>query len=86
MKNWQEFFKKNDGNQFPHNNLVIFFFKYIYKIKKIKEKHGFGVVLNTSFNLHGRTNVLRPEDAIVDFLDCNLDQLYINGYKVIKKI
>ena len=21
-----------------------------------------------------------------DFLDCNLDQLYINGYKVIKKI
>ena len=55
-------------------------------LKKIKEKHGFGVVLNTSFNLHGRTNVLRPEDAIVDFLDCNLDQLYINGYKVIKKI
>ena len=28
----------------------------------------------------------RPEDAIIDFLDCNLDQLYINGYKVIKKI
>jgi len=55
-------------------------------LKKIKEKHSFGVVLNTSFNLHGRTNVLRPEDAIVDFLDCNLDQLYINGYKVIKKI
>tara|TARA_B100000787_G_scaffold106577_1_gene79088 strand:+ start:1020 stop:1178 length:159 start_codon:yes stop_codon:yes gene_type:complete len=50
------------------------------------EKHNFGVVLNTSFNLHGRTNVLRPEDAIIDFLDCNLDQLYINGYKVIKKI
>lgn len=55
-------------------------------LKKIKEKHNFGVVLNTSFNLHGRTNVLRPEDAIIDFLDCNLDQLYINGYKVIKKI
>lgn len=34
MNNWQEFFKKNDGNQFPHNNLVIFFYNYIYKIKK----------------------------------------------------
>ncbi len=55
-------------------------------LKKIKEKHDFGVILNTSFNLHGRTNVLRPEDAIIDFLDCNLDQLYINGYKVMKKI
>ena len=54
-------------------------------LKKIKEKHNFGVVLNTSFNLHGRTNVLRPEDAIIDFLDCNLDQLYINNYKVTKK-
>ena len=55
-------------------------------LKKIKEKHQFGVILNTSFNLHGRTNVLKPEDAIIDFLDCNLDHLYINGYKVIKKI
>ena len=54
-------------------------------LKKIKEIHGYGVILNTSFNLHGRTNVLRPKDAIIDFLDCNLDQLYINGYKVLKK-
>lgn len=55
-------------------------------LKKIKEKHNYGVLLNTSFNLHGRTNVLRPEDAIVDFLDCNLDELYINRYKVTKKL
>ena len=54
-------------------------------LKKIKEKYDFGVILNTSFNLHGRTNVLRPEDAIKDFLDCNLDEVYINGYKVKKK-
>ena len=55
-------------------------------LKNIKEKHKYGVILNTSFNLHGRTNVLRPEDALIDFLDCNLDELYINGYKVEKKI
>jgi len=61
-----------------------YFFWFL--LKKIKEIHGYGVILNTSFNLHGRTNVLRPKDAIIDFLDCNLDQLYINGYKVIKKI
>ena len=59
----------------------------LYKLlKKIKEKYNYGVVLNTSFNLHGRVNVLRPEDAVTDFLDCNLDQLYINSYKVTKKI
>ena len=44
------------------------------------------MILNTSFNLHGRTNVLRPQDAITDFLDCNLDELYINGYKVEKRL
>ncbi len=61
-------------------------FLFYNLLKKIKEKNKYGVVLNTSFNLHGRTNVLRPEDAITDFLDCNLDQLYINGYKVTKKL
>ena len=69
--------------QFVNENSNPFFW---ILLKKIKEKHNFGVLLNTSFNLHGRTNVLRPEDAIVDFLDCNLDQLYINGYKITKKL
>ena len=59
---------------------------FIFSIlKKIKEKFKYGVILNTSFNLHGRTNVLTPKDAIVDFIDCNLDELYINGFKVTKK-
>ena len=25
-----------------------------------------------------------PEDAIVDYIDCNIDELYIEGYRVIK--
>ena len=41
------------------------------------------MILNTSFNLHGE-QCSRPQDAITDFLDCNLDELYINGYKVEK--
>lgn len=59
---------------------------FIYQLlKKVKEKFKYGVILNTSFNLHGRTNVLKPEDAITDFLDCNLDELYIEKFKVVKK-
>jgi SAM-dependent methyltransferase len=36
MNNWQEFFNKNDGNNFPHTSLITFFFRHIYKIKKKK--------------------------------------------------
>ena len=59
---------------------------YIYNIlKKMKEKYSYGVILNTSFNMHGRTNVLTPENAITDFLDCNLDEMYVGNYKVNRK-
>lgn len=51
-------------------------------LQAVKERTGFGCVLNTSFNLHGRTVVHTPEDAIVDFVDCNLDELYIEGHRV----
>lgn len=65
----------------------IFFALQSDRVSRIKkDEYKYGVVLNTSFNLHGRTNVLRPEDAIVDFLDCNLYALYINNYRVTKKI
>ena len=57
----------------------------IYRLlKEVKRLTGYGIVINTSFNLHGRTIVHTPEDAITDFLDCNLDELYIEGYKVTK--
>jgi carbamoyltransferase len=59
---------------------------YYYRlINEVKKYTGFGVVINTSFNLHGRTMVHTPMDAIVDFLDCNIDELYIEGFKVVKK-
>jgi carbamoyltransferase len=58
------------------------FFKLI---STVKNKTGFGIVLNTSFNLHGRPVVFNADHAIDDFLDCGLDYLFINGYKVTRK-
>jgi carbamoyltransferase len=55
-------------------------------LTRLKELTGYGVAINTSFNLHGRTIVMSPSDAIDDFLDCNLDYLYIEGFRVSKKI
>ena len=57
--------------------------KFFYNVlKEIKRLIGIGAVINTSFNKHGRTIVNTPEDAVIDFLDTNLDFLYIEGYWV----
>jgi len=55
------------------------YYRYLKALKKIT---GYGVSLNTSFNLHGRTIVRTPKDAIIDFIDCNIDELFIEGYLV----
>ncbi len=57
-----------------------------YKIlQEFKALSGIGVLINTSFNLHGRAMVRTAKDAVVDFLDCNIDSLYIHGYKITRK-
>lgn len=57
----------------------------IYKLlKSYKRKFGEGIIINTSFNKHGRTIVRTVNDAIFDFFDSNIDYLYIEGYKIIK--
>ena len=58
---------------------------YYRYLKALKAITGYGVSLNTSFNLHGRTIVRTPEDAVVDFIDCNIDELYIEGFRVKRK-
>jgi carbamoyltransferase len=58
---------------------------YYRYLKELKNITGYGVSLNTSFNLHGRTIVRTPKDAVVDFIDCNIDDLYIEGYRVRRK-
>ena len=57
-----------------------------YKIlKAIKKITGYGVVINTSFNKHGRTIVNRPSDAIKDFLDSDMDYVFFENLLVSKK-
>ena len=58
---------------------------YYKFLKELKALTGYGVSLNTSFNLHGRTIVRTPKDAIVDFIDCNIDELFIEQFKVKRK-
>ncbi len=58
------------------------FFKIL---KHFKTLTGFGVLINTSFNKHGRTIVESPEDAVRDFIDTDLDFLLIEGFLVEKE-
>jgi len=58
---------------------------YYRLLKRVKERTGFGVIINTSFNLHGRTIVLTAKDAILDFIDCNIEELYLEGYRITRK-
>ena len=59
---------------------------YYELLKEVKRHTGFGVVINTSFNLHGRTIVHTAKDAILDFLDCNIDELYLEGFCITRKL
>lgn len=58
---------------------------YYNLINEVKRLSGYGVMINTSFNKHGRTIVESPEDAIIDFLDTDMDYLFIEGYLVERK-
>lgn len=51
-------------------------------LKEVKRLTGYGGVINTSFNKHGRTICESPLDALTDFVDCNIDFLMLNGYLV----
>jgi carbamoyltransferase len=59
--------------------------EYYRILKKVKALTGFGVIINTSFNKHGRTIVESPQDAIRDFIDTDMDFLVIEGFLVKRK-
>ena len=68
--------------QFVEEKDNVNYYKILREIKKIT---GYGVVVNTSFNKHGRTMVTKPEDALNDFLDSELDFVCFQGIFVFKK-
>jgi carbamoyltransferase len=59
-------------------------FKYYDLIKEFKKISGVGVLLNTSFNLHGEPIVFHPKDALSSFLRSGLEYLYIGEYLITK--
>ena len=58
--------------------------EYYNLIKEFKKITNIGVLLNTSFNLHGEPIVFQPKDAIKSFLKSGLEYLYIGKYLVTK--
>jgi carbamoyltransferase len=58
---------------------------YHEMITAFEEKTGRGVVLNTSFNLHGFPVCYTPEDSINVFLNSGLDHLALEGHLLSKK-
>ncbi len=54
-------------------------------INTYKEKTGFGLVVNTSFNVRGEPIVCTPEDAYRCFMRTEMDYLVIENYLFCKK-
>jgi carbamoyltransferase len=53
-------------------------------IAEFERRTGVPVVLNTSFNLRGEPIVLRPEEAVEDFLSSDMDALFLGDLLVRK--
>ena len=51
----------------------------------MRKLSGFGVVLNTSFNLKDQTITMTPEQAINRFINSDINQLIINNIIILKK-
>ena len=55
-------------------------------IKKLDEKYGCPVVINTSFNVRGEPIVCTPEDAYLCFMRTNIDYLIMGNYLLDKTV
>ena len=60
--------------------------KYYDIINEFKKLTGIGVVLNTSFNLHGDAVVESPDDAIQTFIKSELDILLFDNMVISRKV
>ena len=57
---------------------------FVRLLNKLKEKTGNGIVLNTSFNIHGEPLVCSPMDALKAFQDTGVSHLIMGHYYVKK--
>jgi carbamoyltransferase len=58
---------------------------YTSLLKEMKKNTGLGVVLNTSFNLHGEPIVCTPEEALKTFACTDINFMVMNNYLMSKK-
>lgn len=54
-------------------------------ISKFRELTGYGVIINTSFNVRGEPIVCTPEDAFVCFMRTDMDVLIAGNYILLKE-
>jgi carbamoyltransferase len=54
-------------------------------LERIKKKTGYGVVLNTSFNIHGMPIVMSPEDALQTMKKTKTKHMFLGGFYVQNK-
>jgi len=59
--------------------------RYRDLLRKVKKKLGYGVVLNTSFNIHGMPIVATPDDAIETMKKTNSRYMFIGNYFIENK-
>jgi carbamoyltransferase len=54
-------------------------------LEKVKKELGYGVVLNTSFNIHGMPIVMSPEDAMITMKKTKTKHMFLGGFYVENK-
>lgn len=60
--------------------------RYYDLIKAFEERTGYGVIINTSFNVRGEPIVCTPEDAYRCFMRTEMDYLVLGSYVLDKKL
>jgi carbamoyltransferase len=59
--------------------------RYHQLISNFKQRTGYGVVVNTSFNVRGEPIVCTPEDAFRCFMGTEMDELYVGNFRMVKE-
>ena len=59
--------------------------RYHGLISRFKKLTGYGVVVNTSFNVRGEPIVCTPEDAYRCFMGTEMDELYVGNYRMCRE-